>query len=161
MSRALRKLVKWFYLLIAMALILLAVLVQSGRSFSHLLADYNQSIASYLSSKLNARVNIGHIESDWTGLKPSLVVQDFSIKSQDDQPIIALKQARLRLDILESLLNFRPVWSSLVLTQVDMSFAQTADGFWQIPGLPRTTTAQGIRGCACAPSPPAPIPTHR
>ncbi len=140
MSRALRKLVKWFYLLIAMALILLAVLVQSGRSFSHLLADYNQGIASYLSSKLNARVNIGHIESDWTGLKPSLVVQDFSIKSQDDQPIIALKQARLRLDILESLLNFRPVWSSLVLTQVDMSFAQTADGFWQIPGLPRTTT---------------------
>ncbi len=141
MSRALRKLVKWFYLLIAMALILLAVLVQSGRSFSHLLGDYNQSIATYLSSKLNAQVNIGHIESDWSGLKPSLVVQDFSIKSQDDQPIIALKQARLRLDILESLLNFRPVWSSLVLTQVDMNFAQTPDGFWQIPGLPRTANA--------------------
>lgn len=141
MSRALRKLVKWFYLLIALALILLAVLVQSGRSFSHLLGDYNQSIAAYLSTQLNAQVQIGHIQSDWSGLKPSLVVQDFSIKSQSDQPIIALKQARLRLDILESLLNFRPVWSSLVLTQVEMSFAQTAEGFWQIPGLPRATAS--------------------
>lgn len=139
MRRAFRKLVKWFYLLTALALILLAVLVQSGRSFSHLLGDYNHSIASYLSSTLNARVNIGHIESDWTGLKPSLVVQDFSINSQEGQPIIALQQARLRLDILESLLNFRPVWSSLVLTQVDMNFAQTSEGFWQIPGLPRTS----------------------
>ena len=46
MTRALRKLVKWSYFLIALALILLAVLVQSGRSFSHLLGDYNQSIAT-------------------------------------------------------------------------------------------------------------------
>lgn len=137
MSRALRKLVKWFYLLIAVALILLAVLVQSGRSFSHLLGNYNQSIASYLSTKLNARVSIGRMEADWSGLKPALLVQDVSIHSQDQQPIIALKQARLRLDILESLFNLRPVWSNLVLNQVDMSFAQTPDGFWQVPGLPR------------------------
>ncbi|HTF94703.1 MAG TPA: AsmA-like C-terminal region-containing protein [Cellvibrio sp.] len=136
MSRALRKLVKWFYFLIALTLILLAVLVQSGRSFSHLLGDYEQNIANYFSSKLNAQVNIGQIESDWTGLKPSIVIQDFSIKSYSGQPIIALEQARLRLDILDSLLNLRPVWSNLILQQVDVSFAQTEEGFWQIPGLP-------------------------
>lgn len=137
MSRTFRKLVKWCYLLAAIAVILLAVLVQSGRSFSHLLGDYNQSIAAYFSSRLNAQVSIGHIESEWAGLKPSLLVQDFTIKSQDNQPIIALKQARLRLDMLESLLHFSPVWSNLILNQVDMSFTQTADGFWEIPGLPR------------------------
>lgn len=65
MTRAFGKLVKWFYFLIAIALILLAVLVQSGRSFSHLLGDYDQNIASYLSSKLNAQVTIGSIEADW------------------------------------------------------------------------------------------------
>lgn len=137
MSRTFRKLVKWCYLLAAIAVILLAVLVQSGRSFSPLLGDYKQSIAAYFASQLNAQVSIGHIESEWTGLKPSLVVQDFTIKSLDNQPIIALKQARLRLDMLESLLNFSPVWSNLILNQVDMSFVQTADGFWEIPGLPR------------------------
>jgi uncharacterized protein YhdP len=137
MTRTLRKLVKWFYFLIALALILLAVLVQSGRSFSHLLGDYNLSIASYLSTQLNAQVAIGKIEADWSGLKPSLVVKNFSINSNTNEPIVAFKQARLRLDILESLLNFRLVWSNLVLNQVDMTFAQTAEGFWQIPGLPK------------------------
>lgn len=141
MTRALRKLVKWSYFLVALALILLAVLVQSGRSFSHLLGEYDQNIASYFSSQLNARVAIGAIEADWNGLKPSLVVHDFSIESQSDQPIVAFKQARLRLDILESLLNLRLVWSNLSLSQVEMTFAQTADGFWQIPGLPKRSEA--------------------
>jgi uncharacterized protein YhdP len=141
MTRALRKLVKWSYFLIALALILLAVLVQSGRSFSHLLSGYNQHIASYFSSQLNAQVTIGQIEADWNGLKPNLVIQDFSIKSQANQPIVAFKQARLRLDMLESLLNLRLVWSNLSLSQVEMTFAQTADGFWQIPGLPKRADA--------------------
>jgi len=137
MTRALRKLVKWSYLLIALALILLAVLVQFGRSFSHLLGEYTQDISVYASTQLNAKVTIGKIEANWDGLKPSLLVQDFSIKSHADQPIAAFKQARLRLDILESLLNVRLVWSNLSLSQVDITFAQTADGFWQIPGLPK------------------------
>lgn len=141
MSRVLRKVVKWFYFLIALALILLAVLVQSGRSFSHLLGDYNKSIASYLSSQINAQVTIGRIQADWNGLKPGLVIQDLSIKSLANQPIVALEQARMRLDILESLLNVRLVWSNLSLSRVDMTFAQTADGFWQIPGLPERTDA--------------------
>ncbi len=142
MSRALRKLVKWSYFLVALALILSAVLVQSGRSFSYLLVEHNHSIASYLSSKLNAQVTIGQIEADWSGLKPSVVVQDLSITSQTHEPIVALKQARLRLDILNSLLNLRLVWSNLSLSQVDMTFAQTADGFWQIPGLPERADAK-------------------
>jgi uncharacterized protein YhdP len=142
MTRALRKLVKWSYFLIAIALILLAVLVQSGRSFSHLLGDYDQDIASYLSSKLNAQVAIGSIEADWSGLKPGVVIQNFSIKSHANQPIVAFEQARMRFDIIGSLLNLRLVWSNLSLNQVDMEFAQTADGFWQIPGLPKRADAE-------------------
>ncbi|WP_049630582.1 YhdP family protein [Cellvibrio sp. pealriver] len=142
MTRTLRKLVKWCYFLIAIALILLAVLVQSGRSFSHLLGDYDQNIAAYASAKLNAKVAIGSIDAEWNGLKPSLVIQDFTINSQSDQPIAAFKLARLRLDILESLLNFRLVWTNLILTQVDLSFVQTPEGHWHIPGLPQRTDEQ-------------------
>lgn len=144
MTRTLHKLVKWSYFLTAILLILLAVLVQSGRSFSHLLGDYNQSIADYASAKLNAKVSIGSIEAEWNGLKPNLVIQDFSIRSQTDQSIVAFKQARLRLDMLESLLNFRLVWAHLVLNQVEMSFVQTPEGQWHIPGLPRTKEKQEV-----------------
>jgi uncharacterized protein YhdP len=141
MTRALRKLVKWSYFLVALALILLAVLVQSGRSFSHLLDSHTQDIADYCSTRINAPVTIGQVQADWNGLKPSLVVQDLSIKSQAGQPIVALKHARLRLDILKSLLNLRLVWSNLSLNQVEMTFVQTNEGFWHIPGLPQRPEA--------------------
>lgn len=141
MKRALHKLVKWIYFLIALTVILLAVLVQSGRSFSHLVDDYEQGIASYLSNKLNAQVEIGRIQAEWNGLKPSLLIENVTINSQADLPIAAFKEARLRLDIIGSLLNARIVWSNLILTQVDMAFMQTADGFWHIPGLPRASHA--------------------
>lgn len=136
MARALRNLVKWFYLLIAALLIALAVAVQSGRSFSHLLGDYNQNIADYLSEKLNAQVAIGQIDARWDGLKPSLDVRDLSIRNQSGLPIIALERARIRLDILGSLMNRRWVWSSLVLEDVGLDFAQSEKGKWHVSGLP-------------------------
>lgn len=136
MKRTLHKLVKWCYLLTALALILLAVLVQSGRSFSHVLGDYEQDIASYLSNKLNAEVKIGRIQAEWNGLKPSLVVDNFHIQSREGLPIVAFDQARMRFDILKSLRNARLVWSNLSLSEVDMDFVQTDDGFWRIAGLP-------------------------
>lgn len=136
MKRTLHKLVKWCYLLIALALILLAVVVQSGRSFSHLLGDYNQGIAGYLSDKLNAQVEIGSIQAEWNGLKPSLVVDNFRMQSHGGLPIVTVAEARMRFDILKSLRNARLVWSNLSLNQVDMDFVQTDSGFWRIAGLP-------------------------
>lgn len=146
MTRVLRQSVKWFYLLIATVLICLAVLVQSGRSFSHLVGDYQQTIASYLSHKLNAHVSFGRLSAEWDGLKPSLQVRDLLIKNQAQQPIVALQQARMRLDILASVMNGRLVWSDLTLTEVQMAFVQQPDGFWHLHGLPKavstTTTPQ-------------------
>nr|WP_324258317.1 YhdP family protein [Cellvibrio fontiphilus] len=136
MKRTLHKLVKWCYLLIALALILLAVVVQSGRSFSPVLGNYNQDIALYLSEKLNAKVTIGAIQAEWNGLKPSLLVSDLQIHDPADQPIVAIGEARMRFDILKSLSNARLVWSHLGLSQVEMDFLQTATGAWRVAGLP-------------------------
>lgn len=136
MKRTLHTLVKWCYLLTALAVILLAVLVQSGRSFSHVLGDYNQGIADYLSTKLNAQVQIGELQAEWDGLKPSLVIDRFHMQSPEGLPIVAVGQARMRFDILKSLRHLRLVWSNLSLTQVDMEFVQRDDGRWHIAGLP-------------------------
>src|SRR4051812_25818935 len=97
-----RKLVKLFYILFAVAAISLAVLVQAGRSFSHLLAKYPHEVSNYLSDHLNAKVNIGSLSAEWTGLKPMIDVRDLRITSQSNQPIIALDHARMRLDLLGS-----------------------------------------------------------
>jgi len=137
MTTYLRKLIKWFYLLFALAAITVAVVVQAGRSFSHLLADYPQEVSSYLSTKLNAKVSIGAISAEWVGLKPMVEVRKLRIVSQANKPIIALEHARMRLDLLGTFAHARLVWSALQIDQVAMEFVQTDDGFWQISGLPK------------------------
>lgn len=139
MSRTLRQLVKWSYLLSAMLLIALAVAVQSGRSFSHLIGNYTPDISSYLSEKLNARVSISQINARWDGLKPSLDLQQLSIHSKAGEPILAFSRARIRLDILGSLVNLRWVWSNVILSDVQVDFTQQLSGKWQINGLPPTS----------------------
>ncbi|RYZ99807.1 MAG: DUF3971 domain-containing protein, partial [Moraxellaceae bacterium] len=133
----LRRLVKWFYILFAVSAISLALVVQAGRSFSHLLEKYPTEVGDYLSKRLNAKVKIGALKAEWKGLKPMVDVRDLRITSQSDLPIIALSHAQMQLDLLDSLLHLGFVWSSLKVNQVSMEFVQTADGFWHIPGLPR------------------------
>lgn len=132
-----RKFIKWFYLLFAIAAISMAVVVQAGRSFSHLLAEYPQELSAYLSNKLNAKVTIGAISAEWVGLKPMVDVHDLRILSQTDKPIIALEHARLRLNLLGTFAHARLVWSALELDQVAMDFVQTDDGFWHVAGIPK------------------------
>ncbi len=141
-----RKLIKWFYLLFALAAISMAVVVQAGRSFSHLLAEYPQELSGYLSNKLNAKVSIGAISAEWVGLKPMVEVRNVRILSQTDKPIIALGHGQMRLDLLGSFAHFRLVWSALQLDQVQMDFLQTDDGFWQVSGIPRKVKAEDDQG---------------
>lgn len=141
-----RKLIKWFYFLFALAAILMAVVVQAGRSFSHLLADYPQELSSYLSNKLNAKVTIGAISAEWVGLKPMVDVRNLHILSQTDQPIIALEHGQMRLDLLGTFAHARLVWSALQLDKVQMDFVQSDDGFWQVSGIPKKAKTQDNQG---------------
>ncbi|RYY76617.1 MAG: TIGR02099 family protein [Gammaproteobacteria bacterium] len=131
------KFIKWFYVLFAVVAICMAVLVQAGRSFSHLLADYPEELGVYLSKKLQAKVSIGSINAEWTGLKPMVDVKNLRIVSHTDKPILAIADARLRLDLMDSILHARLVWSALQLQRVKMEFVQSDDGAWQISGIPR------------------------
>ena len=135
MIRVLRYLVKKFYTLCAILLIGLAVLVQCGRSFSPLVSEYSLEISDYLSQKLNADVSIGAIDANWDGLKPVVNVRDIRITSHAQEPILTLNSARLRLDLISSLLNLRFVWGGINVHQAKLEFEQTPEGFWQLPGL--------------------------
>jgi uncharacterized protein (TIGR02099 family) len=147
MTSVLRQLVKWFYFLFAMAAILLAIVVQAGRSFSDSLADYPDEVSRYLSNQLNARVTIGSLKAEWDGLKPMVDLRDMRIASQGvaggkgapkvGQQIIALEHAQMRLDLLGSLRHLSLVWSVLQLDKAELSFSQTQDGSWHLNGLPR------------------------
>ena len=135
MSTALRRLVKWGYVSLAMLLIGLAVIVQMGRSFSHLIADYNQPISDYLSETLNARVSVESIDAQWDGLRPSLSVEGLRIANHQDEVLISLQNAQVRFDILRSLFSRGVVWNSILLSNVELDFEQTVDGKWRLQGF--------------------------
>ena len=92
-----RKLIKWFYILFAVAAISMAVVVQAGRSFSHLLAEYPQEISRYLSNKLNAKVSMAAISAEWVGLKPTVEVKQLRILSHAVEPTAPTPEGSLRL----------------------------------------------------------------
>ena len=133
-----RRFVKWFYILFAVAAISMAVVVQAGRSFSHLLAEYPKELGEYFSNKLHAKVSIGAINAEWEGLKPTVDMYNLRIRSHLDKPILSLNHARMRLDLMDSVIHARLVWSALELEQLNMDFVQSDDGAWQVSGIPRT-----------------------
>lgn len=145
MTRILRRLVKWFYLAIALLLILFAVLVQSGRSFSYLVTDHQQKIADYLSKKLDAKVSIQQLQMDWQGLKPGIELRHVQLHSAEGQPIVSFDHAMMRLDILRSLRNFSLVWNDLSIEKVNIRFQQQADGFWKIPGWKKSASPSSTK----------------
>ena len=67
MVKVLRYLLRKFYFLLAIALISTAVLVQLGRSVFPMAGDYREPLADYLSTELNAQVNIGALSAEWEG----------------------------------------------------------------------------------------------
>ena len=145
MTTIIRKLVKWFYLLFAVAAICLALMVQAGRSFSPLLGNHPKEVSDYLSRQLKAQVSIKSLSAEWDGLKPTVDLRDLRISSQSGQPILGLQQAQMRVDLLSSFLHARLVWSSLTLGKVEMDFAQADDGFWHLSGLSQATKADEPR----------------
>src|SRR5690606_3270754 len=100
-----------------------------------LVSEYSLEISDYLSQKLNADVSIGAIDANWDGLKPVVNVRDIRITSHAQEPILTLNSARLRLDLISSLLNLRFVWGGINVHQAKLEFAQTSEGCWQLPGL--------------------------
>jgi uncharacterized protein (TIGR02099 family) len=140
MVKVLRYLLRKFYFLLALALISMAVLVQLGRSIFPMVGDYREHLATYLSEELNAQVSIGGLSAEWEGLRPVLEIQQLGIVSQTDQPLLQIDEARLRLDLLRSLINWRPVWRNLRIGGTRLEFVQAADGFWSLRGLARQST---------------------
>lgn len=135
MIQRVKKPIKFCWMSSAIAIIVLAVLLQLAKwSLPHI-NYFNASLEQYIGKQLNAVVSIGHIEGKWTGLRPQIMVDDLLLESSDGQPLFAIDKASMKLDILLSLYHWTPVWHSVQAQGVDLDVTQDAEGGWSIGGI--------------------------
>ncbi len=136
MSKTVRFLVRLFWGVTASALILLAVMVQLGRSGSFLVSEYRQDLADYWSQKLQLQVEIGDLALVWEGLRPELITLNVRVSTPDGSVIAVLPSTRVELLLLPSLIQLQPVVAELQVTGGELAFEQAEDGRWSLQGLP-------------------------
>lgn len=138
MSHWLHTGVRWFWVICAALLISAAVLVQLGRSFSFVLADYRDQLAESWSQQLAMPVSIGDLSMDWSGLSPELVVGNLELETTSGEPVLAIAEAQVEVQVLTSLLEWRLVLGHVGFRRIELGFVQDDQGQWNIPGLKLT-----------------------
>lgn len=135
MIRLFRYLLRKFYFACALLLITLAVIVQGGRMLAPWAGDYRADVANHIGKRLNAQVSLQELQLQWNGLKPVLSLAGLAVTSRAGEPILAVGEARLRLDLLRSLRNWQLVWGTVDLEATRLAFQQTREGFWHLSGF--------------------------
>ena len=135
MLRALGYLLRKLCLSLAVLVIALAVLIQAGRSFSYLVTDYRQELEVLLSEQTGAGVKLAQVNADWSGLQPVLEVKGLEVDAATGERLLAMDRARLRLDIVGSVLSWRPVWGNVELAGGAMALRQDEHGHWRLQGI--------------------------
>ena len=143
MRRLLRYLLRKFYLLLVICVITLAVLVQLGRSFSYLVADYQPQLEAYLSQRLQGSVSFGDVHAQWEGLQPVLELAEVTLADQQGETLLSLQKAHVRLDLQASLLARELVWGEMNIVGAQLELRQLQDGRWQLMDTGANTVARG------------------
>lgn len=147
MKNFLVKSAHYFWLTIAILLVLVAVLVQLARELSPLLNDNKYALAEQLEAILDSQVDIGFLDANWRGLSPSIQLKEFAIYPSDtvsaQQPAsLYVHEGYVEIDFLRSALERRLVIAKLTLNDARARLFQDQDGNWGLVGI-RNTAQSG------------------
>lgn len=130
-TRATRHLIFW-------TLIALAIGMTGIRLALIGVDSYKSKLAGRISELLEVPVTIGRLGANMRGFSPELVLSDIAVAATvaDDQPSIRLKQIRIGIHLLDSIIH-RDLLSSSWITLVGakMSVLRKADGSFEVIGL--------------------------
>ncbi|MDD2722445.1 MAG: DUF3971 domain-containing protein [Methylovulum sp.] len=129
--RVSRHLVFWSLLAVAVGLTGLRLVLPGVDS-------YKANLAGHVSELLGAPVSIGHLRAKMRGFSPELVLTDITVHSQATalEPVVALREIRLGLDLLETVFS-QDLLSSAWVTLVGAKFSvyRKDDGSFAVLGL--------------------------
>jgi len=135
MLSVVRYLCQKFFFICAALLILLAVLVQSGRSFFPLLERHHQPLVEYVSERLKLDIELGALKTDWQELKPSITLTDLKVQDSEGQLLLSAERAELQFNLWASFWQLGWVLEGFELSNTRVGLVQTDRGFWSLPGM--------------------------
>ncbi|MFT7387947.1 MAG: hypothetical protein ACI8VC_001190 [Candidatus Endobugula sp.] len=148
MSSSLRFCLRYAGYILSVAIISTALLLQSARLLAPHLHHVTASIESFISEKIQMDTTIGHIEAQWHGLIPHLIINDIAMRSniadnipaKETLPPLSIKYIEIKLDLLASIIRLKWEWKKIVLSNANITLTQSQEGTWSVVGYPLFTT---------------------
>ncbi|AKH20928.1 YhdP family protein [Sedimenticola thiotaurini] len=95
--------------LLILSILLVALLVITGRLLAPLAAQYRADVATWASELLGQPVEVGRLQGSWRGLGPVLILYDLQlINPENQQPTLYLDEVRVSFGLLDSLRQLYP-----------------------------------------------------
>ncbi|BAN22148.1 putative membrane protein [Caballeronia insecticola] len=104
--------------------------------------SFRPRIEQLVSSKIHAQLHIGRISARWSGLTPTLDIDNLRIDAADGSPGLAVPHASASI-AWGSLLHVRPKLADLTVDGPDVIVARNADGALSVAGVPLPTHRTG------------------
>ncbi|CAH2779797.1 MAG: FIG005080: Possible exported protein [uncultured Caballeronia sp.] len=97
--------------------------------------SFRPRIEQLVSSKIHAQLHIGRISARWSGLTPTLDIDNLRIDATDGAPGFAMPHANASI-AWGSLLHLRPKLADLIVDGPDVIIARNAEGALTVAGVP-------------------------
>jgi uncharacterized protein (TIGR02099 family) len=121
------------FLLICTLVVSLTIYI---RFFFPHISVYRTAIEHWISLKVEDPVHIGHIAAHWEGLRPVLVIHDFTIASPEGKSLMNIKKVRVGVDVLASLWKWRIEPGDLFVEDTHLILQEQEEGIVSINGVP-------------------------
>ncbi|SAK42706.1 hypothetical protein AWB82_00445 [Caballeronia glebae] len=104
--------------------------------------SFRPRIEQLVSSQIHAQLRIGRISARWSGLSPTIDIDNLRIDAADGAPGLAVPHASASI-AWASLLHLRPKLADLTVDGPDVIVARNADGALSVAGVPIPTHRTG------------------
>ncbi|WP_299941527.1 YhdP family protein [uncultured Microbulbifer sp.] len=137
---ALRWLARKFWLLIVSLVIVLAIIVQTGRLLSPQVENYRLQISHWLSNRLGVPVHMERISLRWEALEVALRLDGLRLGNNGE---LRMGRGLFQLDLLATLWNRELVWKDLQIHTFAAGLSRDKQGDWRLNGFPGISLKPG------------------
>ena len=115
------------------ALVMLALYTSAGRQLIPLVANYKTDLEVLLSEQLEMPVSIESMQGDWEWFSPLVLVDGVRLGEGDDA--LRVQELKAELNISATIFSRTPVFKSIDLTGVNLSFIEGEKDQWSLAGI--------------------------